>query len=271
MKKDMQIFVITSRRSKNVMNVIEKSGTEQIIFVVRDMEDMCDYFEEIKKYHGKHNALENYIPMLTDTSWPKVLIGGGLCESRNACISHCVENEIRFCVQISDDLKKLVTNNLDGKNKEHKELTVQKLAYKMIYELSATVYALIGLPPTDNPYFATKDIQTGCFIVGDFMVIDTMKGTLLFDENLKLKEDYDYTLQHIKHFGNVLRYQSALATFEHYTNKGGAVDYRNSQNEQNAIKYLHNKWGEAIKLNPKRENEILLNVKNFNFKQNSLF
>jgi len=269
MKQDMQIFVITSRRSKNVINILEKCGTEQIIFVVRDMEDMCDYFEEIKKYHNKTNC--ETIPALNDVTWPKVHIGGSLCESRNACLHYCQLNDVRFCVEISDDLKKLITNNLDGKNKDHKELTVQKLVYKMIYELSMTVYALIGLPPTDNPYFATKDIQTGCFIVGDFIVIDTSKKVLYFDENLKLKEDYDYTLQHIREFGNVLRYQSALATFEHYTNKGGAVDFRTSENEQQAIKYLHNKWGEAIKLNPKRENEILLNVKNFNFKQNSLF
>lgn len=269
MKKDLQIFVITSRRSKNVVKILEKCGTEQIIFVVRDMEDMCDYYEEIKKYHNKINC--EAIPALNDTTWPKVLIGGGLCESRNACLAYCAENEIRFCVQISDDLKKLITNNLDGKNKEHKEITVDKLAHKMMYELASTVYALIGLPPTDNPYFATKEIQTGCFIVGDFMVVDTLKGILFFDENLKLKEDYDYTLQHIKEFGNVLRYQSALATFEHYTNHGGAVDFRNSQNEQTAIKYLHNKWGDAIRLNPKRENEILLNIKNYNFKQNSLF
>ena len=81
---------------------------------------------------------------------------------------------------------------------------------------------------------------------------------VFFDEKLSLKEDYDYTLQHLQKYGNCFRYQKYLFTFDHYTNKGGAVDYRTNDEEQKTIRYLMSKWGDKIRLNTKRKNEILI-------------
>ena len=81
---------------------------------------------------------------------------------------------------------------------------------------------------------------------------------LYFDESFKTKEDYDYTLQHIKKFGGVTRCDTILANFDHYSNAGGVVDYRTSEVEQNSINTLKKKWGELISDNPKRPNEILI-------------
>ena len=81
---------------------------------------------------------------------------------------------------------------------------------------------------------------------------------LYFDESLTLKEDYDYTLQHLQAYGNCFRYQKYLFSFEHYKNKGGAVDYRTDGEEEKNIAYLRRKWKEKIKMNPKRKNEILI-------------
>jgi hypothetical protein len=78
-----------------------------------------------------------------------------------------------------------------------------------------------------------------------------------FDEQLTLKEDYDFTLQHIQKYGTI-RYQKYLFTFQHYSNKGGAVDIRNDKEEQKNIMILKSKWGDKIRLNPKRKNEILI-------------
>ena len=78
-----------------------------------------------------------------------------------------------------------------------------------------------------------------------------------FDEQLTLKEDYDFTLQHIQKYGTV-RYQKYLFTFQHYSNKGGAVDIRNDKEEQKNIMILKSKWGDKIRLNTKRKNEILI-------------
>ena len=78
-----------------------------------------------------------------------------------------------------------------------------------------------------------------------------------FDTQLTLKEDYDFTLQHISR-KKVLRYQKYLFSFKHYSNKGGAVDIRNNEEEQKNIRILKSKWGDKVRLNPKRKNEILI-------------
>ena len=78
-----------------------------------------------------------------------------------------------------------------------------------------------------------------------------------FDTQLTLEEDYDFTLQHIQQ-AKVLRYQKYLFSFKHYSNKGGAVDIRNDKEEQKNIMILKSKWGDKIRLNPKRQNEILI-------------
>ena len=114
---------------------------------------------------------------------------------------------------------------------------------------------LLGIPPTDNYFFANKIVSTNTFCIGDMLFIKP--NELRFDEQLTLKEDYDYTLQH-KERGDVIRYQKYLFTFEHYSNKGGAVDVRDDEEEQKNIQILKSKWGDKIKLNPKRKNEILI-------------
>ena len=78
-----------------------------------------------------------------------------------------------------------------------------------------------GGMPTDNARFAgatytttpstTTSYSTYLFIVGDFMVIRPME--LRFNEVMTLKEDYDYTVQHIKEYGGALRNRQVMMRF----------------------------------------------------------
>lgn len=94
--------------------------------------------------------------------------------------------------------------------------------------------------------------------MGDFILVHPCK--LFFDEQMKLKEDYDYTMAHIYEFGGVARCNAILAHFAHRSNAGGAVDFRTAEREQEAIAHLKKKWGAYIQDNPKRPNEILLKL-----------
>jgi hypothetical protein len=115
---------------------------------------------------------------------------------------------------------------------------------------------LMGVPPTSNDFFAKNLISKNTFCIGDMLFIKP--NDLRFDTALTLKEDYDYTLQHLKKYGNCFRYQKFIFEFEHYKNKGGAVDYRTEQEEKKNIMILKSKWGDKVRLNKKRENEILI-------------
>ncbi len=177
---------------------------------------------------------------------------GKLLQSRNFALEHAfAENKI--CVQISDDIKKVVVNKNFGEPKQIElDYAIEKIVilFKQVKGIK-----LLGIPPTNNHFFAKTIVSKNTFCIGDVMFIKP--NELRFDEQLTLKEDYDYTLQHIKRYGTI-RYQEFLFEFQHYSNKGGAVDIRNDKEEQRNIMILKNKWGDKIRLNTKRKNEILI-------------
>jgi len=177
---------------------------------------------------------------------------GNLMNSRNFALDHAFKQN-KICVQLSDDIKKVKLNKSFYQSKEIQlDNAIKDIVNK--FNKIQGVY-LMGVPPTDNYFFATKLVVENKFCIGDMLFVKP--NELRFDTQLTLKEDYDYTLQHIQK-AKVLRYQKYLFTFKHYSNKGGAVDIRNGQEEQKNIMILKSKWGDKVKLNTKRKNEILI-------------
>lgn len=178
---------------------------------------------------------------------------GTLMQSRNAALDMAFSKN-KICVQLSDDLKKVTTNkNFSDKKQVDLDYVIQDLVNKFVQVKN--VY-LMGVPPTSNDFFAKNKISKNTFCIGDILFIKP--NPLRFDTSLTLKEDYDYTLQHLHKYGNTFRHQKYLFEFEHYKNKGGAVDYRTEKEERKNIMILKSKWGEKVRLNPKRKNEILI-------------
>jgi len=243
------ITCISHNRHENINTFFEIVGTTDVVFFVKDQND--------KKLYLDNGAKE-------------VIVSGTLMDSRNAALDYCFKLN-KICIQLSDDLEKIMINDFTGK-RTYNYVTALNAIKEILPHFIKSKYYFSGFPPTNNPFFALKEFEYNKFIVGDFIIIKP--NNLRFDSCLRLKEDYDYTLQHIKGFGGCIRYGRFLCSFKHYSNKGGAVSYRTSNLEQETIKYLKEKWGECIKLNQKRENEILLNRKSYdilNSKQQSLF
>lgn len=126
---------------------------------------------------------------------------------------------------------------------------------------------LAGANPTANLGWAVGSTPVGTdkFVVGDFMVVDA-KSSPRFDSQLTLKEDYDFTAQHLAKYGCVLRCSKLCFEFKHYNNPGGAVDHRTSASlsengensiEQKNIARLHRKWPGCFRQGRNR-NEVLL-------------
>ena len=83
------------------------------------------------------------------------------------------------------------------------------------------------------------------FVVGDFVVVQP-SSQLRWDEAMTLKEDYDFTCQHIYEFGRVARCNRLLILAEHYVNAGGAVAIRNSKREAQNINRSLSALGDVI-------------------------
>jgi len=138
--------------------------------------------------------------------------------------------------------------------------TIKHVIGEMESALEGSGMNLAGVAPTPNDFYynPNKPFSFRNFVIASLMAIKPCG--IWFDEKLRTKEDYDYTLQHINKFGGAVRLNYILASFRHYGNKGGVVDYRTSDLEQESIAYLKKKWPSCIMDNPRRENEILLSL-----------
>lgn len=186
------------------------------------------------------------------------ITGGKLCESRNLALRKAWEKGIA-CVQLSDDLTKLEAAIIspDGKTRAT-PISFEETLTRMLQGLTETKTYLAGVAPTNNPFYSNPraPINTSGFIVGDCIVVRPCG--LYFDTQFSLKEDYDYTLQHLSTYGAVARRDDLLLSFLHRTNAGGAVAVRTSELEKENIRRLKTKWPSRVRDNPKRPNEVLL-------------
>lgn len=177
--------------------------------------------------------------------------GGGLCAARNAALAVAFDAGVP-CIQVSDDLRRLKLVTLEAV----RPLSFQQAARLLLSGLGDA--RLAGCAPTDNPFYVDRanPIRRHHFVVGDLIAVAPCM--LRFDTRLRLKEDYDYTLQHLATYGLVHRRDDILASFLHRDNAGGAAGYRTRALEQESIAYLKDKWPGRIVDNPRRANEVLL-------------
>jgi hypothetical protein len=166
------------------------------------------------------------------------------------------------CVQLDDDLMRVMKVIVPMKrsnwwnDSEH----VEAVLSEMYARLKDSPFKLAGGAPTNNAYFTRRQTTTRGFIKSGVWMV---KGCeLLLDEELRTKFDYDYTLQHIRRYGGVLRCDDLIFDFNQFTMKGGhSVDRTkdDKSKELRSITYLEDKWGtNTIRRNPRRPGEILL-------------
>lgn len=230
----LHVAVISARRPHAVGQMTELAGSVPLTWYVGEGE--ADAYRAAGAEH--------------------IVEAGALCAARNAALDAAGD---RDCVQLSDDLRSLGWAH--GTSRDAVEPLSLTAALRLLRDsLLGSGAWLAGAMPTANPFYSAKGVQRQHFIVGDLMYV-TGGCPLRFDEALRLKEDYDYTLQHLRRYGQVARVGRLLASFTHRTNAGGAVAYRTADTEQNAIAYLKAKWPASIVDNPRRPNEVLLKWK----------
>ena len=162
-------------------------------------------------------------------------------------------------VQVSDDLRSLKWAVRRGDKVVGEPTTWVAAITALRAALDSTGATLAGVPPTANPFYVNPDapIRRNVFVIADIMVIPPT--TLTFDQGCVPKEDYDFTLAQIAHGGGTVRDDRVLAQFAHYTNKGGLTGIRTDAMEASAVARLKAKWPGALRDNPRRPNEVLIN------------
>src|SRR5690606_20038526 len=97
---------------------------------------------------------------------------------------------------------------------------------------------LWGMYMIKNPYFMKKKINNKGFIISSVMGLRI--NSLRFDEDLSVKEDYDYTLQNIITHKKVARFDYLCNDAGHMQKTGGGYDYIYKDNKKDEYaKYTH--------------------------------
>lgn len=180
-------------------------------------------------------------------------VDGALIEQRNVALDTAAAAG-DDCLQLDDDLKRLQLVTGPGQKPTTIDLG---LAVEVLREgLTTTGARLAGGASTPNPYFARRPYSTEHFVIAQLTL--TRPGALRYDPQLRLKEDYDLTAQHLAAWGAVARCDYLLPTFQHYGNAGGCQTYRTPEREAESVRYLLRKWPGVFRENPRRAGEVLM-------------
>lgn len=188
--------------------------------------------------------------------------GNNICSARNKAIK---EAKGFPCIQVSDDLSYLreiyFTDTWKGSGgRKVKDVSFETVAKTMIEELNRTKFWYSGIAVTSNRmnYLKGIDFTHDKLIVNDLICI-MPDCPYEFDEEMALKEDYDFTLTNILMNGGLVRCNQFFGNFPHRNNDGGANLYRNSESERKANEKILGKWGNLLKEHHSRENQISIN------------
>jgi len=85
-------------------------------------------------------------------------------------------------------------------------------------------------------------------------------GEFYFDENFKVKEDYEICLRHLKIYGGILGIRYIHWENEHWVTDGGCKDYRTYEMEKKAIKDLHKLYPNMIRSAKRKANQFTIQL-----------
>lgn len=179
----------------------------------------------------------------------------GITPARNFILNFFPDGE-RIMMLDDDILRFQVIKIIDLKKIQVDILSIKTLFEKGFEWAEKCGYKLWGVQMCGYTPAMTFKLNNDKFIIGTAAGI--INNPLRFDENMKLKEDYDYTLKHIVTYGGALRMNFVTVEAVHYSNSGGCVDYRTKELEAEACQILLDRYPDRVFRNVKRENEIII-------------
>lgn len=171
---------------------------------------------------------------------------GNLCRIRNYILDHAPEDLI---VLLDDDFQHI--GRICKSRPYFRDFPDPDSFYAFLENgfriaLDANVY-LWGINPVADrlAYRVYTPFSTVSYIGGPFQAV-RRETPLRYDENLPLKEDYDFTLQHLNHHRRVWRFNAYSYRVRQHEQAGGCAAYRTLQREHEQFQALRRKWGSRI-------------------------
>lgn len=164
----------------------------------------------------------------------------GITKTRNWILKNTKEKRV---VMLDDDVKKTAFVKRYSNNVEHVNLKDEVFWYdefEKYFDITEQMNYKIWGVTTDHSTksaYSYKPFMFKTYALGSVMGIIN-DGEYLFNEEFKVKEDYEICLRHIKEKGGLLGVRYLYWANHHYTDDGGCKDYRTVSIEKECIKKL---------------------------------
>lgn len=206
-------------------------------------------FNDDKFYYAIHEFEKNDYKDFNTIVMPDSL-QGNIARCRNFILN---KFEGQNVIQVDDDIKNIniIVNDYEQKKRVVKNLTksdIESLIYngfEMANDCEATLW---GINCQNDPmfYHIIRPFSFQNVVLGTFSAI-TKRNKFRYDENLPLKEDYDFFIQNILKNKKVLRFNMFHYDADHQKMSGGCQDYRTKDKELLNAKMLKEKYGKLVK------------------------
>lgn len=194
----------------------------------------CHKFEVAE--YKKHN--KNKIIAIPDE-----LAGKGMAVIRNFILDNIKTEKV---VLLDDDIKQFgYYENLEMfLMTENEVYNLFENNFIMCEEAKTKLWG-VNLQSDKKFYREYSPLSLSSVILGPCMGIIKDKD-IRFDDRLGLKEDYDYSIQILRKFRKILRFNKYHYVSAHIKKKGGCASYRTMKKEEEQAVLFQKKWGRNI-------------------------
>ena len=189
---------------------------------------------EVEEYK-KHNS--NKIVAIPDDLQKK-----GMAVIRNFILDNAEHDNV---LMVDDDLNRFgyYEDCEQIKMREEEIYSFIEMAFNMCKEAGTVLWG-VNLQSDKKFYRDYSPFSLSSVILGPFMGI--IRTDLRFDNDLGLKEDYDYSLMVLNRYRRILRLNKYHYMSDHISKGGGCATYRTSDIETKQAEAFQKKWGRRI-------------------------
>ena len=186
----------------------------------------------------------------------------GITQTRNWILKNTDQQWVVF---IDDDSKFVGYTEMQSRKAKRHEVRDEQFWYDEFlkyFDLCEQIgYKIWGVKTESAPrsMYPYKPINFKTYITASCMGLIN-DGEFYFNEDFKVKEDYEICLRHIQKYGGVLGVRYLHWENEHWVTDGGCKDYRTVSNERDAIKKLNKLYPGMISGAERKANEFTVKL-----------
>lgn len=186
----------------------------------------------------------------------------GITATRNWILKNAKDKLVVF---IDDDVKNAGYIKLNKNKSEKIEIKNEKFwndEFLKYFDICEQVgYKIWGIKTESAPrsVYPYKPFLFRSYVTASCMGIIN-DGEYYFDEEYKVKEDYEICLRHIVDKGGILAIRYLHWENEHWKKDGGCKDYRTIEMERDAIKKLIKQYPKMIRSAKRKANEFTIQL-----------